>query len=304
MRDKDGGSVGQLRRLDVVRAPSAPARPGMRVELLDPTAPPPGERHGLMGIDLDLFPSVTAAAAQLLEITRRRSASVSVFTCNVDHMMLLRQDVDFRGAYQRADVVTVDGSPIALLARRTGARQVARVTGADLVPEMARLGEGRNLRIALVGGASGRADGAADALRHRHPGLGRISTHCPPFGFELGDRHDRALVDDIVVARPDIVVVCLGAPRQELWIDRHKHDFHQALLVGAGASIDFLSGGQRRAPQIFRKTGTEAVFRLVWDFRRLWRRYLLRDSRFVIIGGLHWTRYAARGLRERRMTGR
>ncbi|MEJ2862403.1 WecB/TagA/CpsF family glycosyltransferase [Actinomycetospora flava] len=239
--------------------------------------------HHLLDINLQVFESEADAAEKILARAAKRARGTSVYTCNVDHVMLMNTDQRFRDAYESADVVTIDGAPLALLSKWTGTSNASRVTGVDLTVAMIALAAKRGLRVALVGGAEGRATRAAANLRSRFPGLPEMFVDSPRMGFEHGDSEDDRLVAALQAYRPDVVVVCLGAPKQELWIARHRADLPGATLVGAGATIDFLSGYQSRAPQFFQKTGTEAAYRLCTDFRRLWRRYLVRDTRFLLM---------------------
>ncbi|WP_328305211.1 WecB/TagA/CpsF family glycosyltransferase [Actinomycetospora sp. NBC_00405] len=251
-----------------------------------------GHQHHLLGVNLRLYSSVQSAADELIQEARNSSVAVSVFTCNVDHMMLMRRDEDLRDAYSRADVVTIDGAPLALLSRWTGASNAPRVTGVDLTSALIAEAAASDLRVALIGGAPGRGEEAARRLKLAHPNLGNVLTDSPQMGFGLGDEEDARLIRRLKAFAPHIVVVCLGAPKQELWIDMHRRELPGAVMVGAGATIDFLSGAQARAPKLFQRTGTEAVFRLLTDFRRLWRRYLLRDLRFLCTATVVITTYA------------
>jgi N-acetylglucosaminyldiphosphoundecaprenol N-acetyl-beta-D-mannosaminyltransferase len=245
------------------------------------TADDPVTRHHLFHVNLDIFDSVSQAADKILGGARRRGGGTAVFTCNVDHLMIMKSNEVFRAAYQRAEVATIDGAPLALLSRCTGTKAARRVTGVDLADAMFRLAEERALRVALVGGEAGRAVEAAQRLEAAHPNLPDVFTASPAMGFEIGDADDELLLKGLEEFRPDIVIVCLGAPRQELWIDAHKARFPGTVLIGAGATIDFLAGSQSRAPKFCQKSGTEAVWRLSTDFRRLWRRYLVRDIGFL-----------------------
>jgi N-acetylglucosaminyldiphosphoundecaprenol N-acetyl-beta-D-mannosaminyltransferase len=244
---------------------------------------PADAHHHLLDVNLQVFGSVSDAARQIVRRSRVAISGTSVFTCNVDHLMLMDKDERFRAAYRRADVVTIDGAPLALLSKWTGTRGARRVTGVDLTMAMVELAAKDGLRIALVGGAAGRGERAAVNLHGQFPTLPKMFVDSPQMGFQLGDEEDARLVAALNDYAPHVVIVCLGAPKQELWIDRHRDDLPGAALVGAGATIDFLSGHQPRAPHFFQKTGTEAVYRLVTDFRRLWRRYLVRDARFFVL---------------------
>nr|WP_231134367.1 WecB/TagA/CpsF family glycosyltransferase [Motilibacter deserti] len=226
--------------------------------------------------DLDL-------ATALIAIERLVSSGRggNVFTCNVDHMMMLREDAAFRYAYERAALVTADGAPIVALGRLTKQPLRERVTGADLVPLLPAVAEKRGLLIALVGGAEGVADEAAEVFLAKHPRLLPPVCISPAMGFEIGGPEDAAVVRTLQEHKPDIIVVCFGAPKQELWMDRHAEALRPAVLLGAGASLDFIVSRQRRAPRLLQRLGLEWVWRLSTDFPRLWRRYLVRDARFL-----------------------
>ncbi len=226
----------------------------------------------------------------------------AVFTCNVDHVMLQRHRSDFAQAYRDASLVTADGSPLVALARVLGGPVRRRVTGADLVPALAAVATRRRLRMTLVGGAPGVAERAADVLRDANTGLDVVTLPPPAFGFSVGDTDDHRLVAALRKAGPSLVIVCFGAPKQELWIAAHRAQLPGSVLLGAGASLDFLVGVQRRAPLIYQRIGLEFLWRLLVDWPRLWRRYLLRDTGFVFVAASELWR--ARRSTHRRSRGR
>lgn len=236
------------------------------------------EKH--FGVDFRVLHSMEEAVARIGDLVGR-SGPLGVFTCNVDHLALMRRRSDFREAYDRAAFVTADGAPIVAFSRLVGRSVGKRITGADLVPALAGLAAARGLRLALVGGAEGVAEEAAQRITAEHPGLSVVLTVSPPMGFQDDDPENAELLDMLSQARPDIVIVAFGAPRQELWIDRHAASLPGVVFLGAGASIDFVAGRQKRAPVIFMKFGLEWAFRLATNFRRLWRRYLVQDTVFV-----------------------
>ncbi|GLZ51669.1 WecB/TagA/CpsF family glycosyltransferase [Actinomycetospora sp. NBRC 106378] len=238
--------------------------------------------------------STPEVAARRLVAARRPDRAVAAFTCNVDHVMLTRADRSFREAYGRADVVTMDGAPVALLSRWTGTPGAVRVTGVDIVAALGSVAAEQRLRMAIVGGAPGRADRAGRALADANPGLPRVLALSPSAGFPLGGPEDEALVRALADLALDVVVVCFGAPKQELWIDLHRDELPGAVLIGAGATVDYLSGAITRAPAVFQRTGTEAFWRLGTEFPRLWRRYLLRDSPFLVLFAVTLARHHAR----------
>jgi N-acetylglucosaminyldiphosphoundecaprenol N-acetyl-beta-D-mannosaminyltransferase len=237
----------------------------------------------LCGVELSSANSAADAAARVIDLGKAESPAARVFTCNVDHIMLMRKYEAFRAAYERASMVTVDGAPIVALAKAVGTPLAGRVTGADLVPALAHECARRGLSMALIGGATGVAEEAARRLKVDNPHLRIAATASPAMGFQDGDSEDRALVAQLIRDAPDVLVICFGSPRQEMWIDAHAELLPGTVMVGAGAALDFIACVQRRAPAYFRRSGFEWLYRLVTDFPRLWRRYLVRDSRFVFV---------------------
>jgi N-acetylglucosaminyldiphosphoundecaprenol N-acetyl-beta-D-mannosaminyltransferase len=244
----------------------------------------------LLGIRITSFQSVNHAASRLADLVGRSDVGVSVYTCNVDHVMLMRRNPRFRRAYEQADIVTADGAPIVLLARMVRTPVGPRVTGADLVPAIAAEAADRQQTVVLVGGSEQSAGLAMRRLEIDFPGIASVRTYSPSMGFVVGGQEDTSMVKTIQQWGPSYVIVCLGAPKQELWIDQHRSEFPGAVLLGAGAAIDFISGEQSRAPRLFQRTGAEWLYRLCTNFPRLWRRYLVRDAGFIWIASLELSR--------------
>ncbi len=251
-----------------------------------------GVERELFGCRFQVLSSVEEAAERIAD-TVGTDAAGGVFTCNVDHVMLMRKHRAFRAAYRRSAFVTADGSPIVSTAKLAGQPLGVRVTGADLVPALAQTAARRGLRVAFVGGAEGVGAEAARRLQADNPELEVVLTASPAMGFQDGDEADRQLMQQLRFTRPDIVVVCFGAPRQELWIDAHAPALPGTVFLGAGAALDFVAGRQRRAPRIIQRLGIEWMHRLVTNFSRLWRRYLVQDSQFVFVAARELVRQRA-----------
>lgn len=252
-------------------------------DLTMPGGPP--MQQLMLGVRFDVFESVHAAAQTIIEraSSLARHEASTVLTCNVDHVLLLRQDSALARCYERATFVTVDGMPLVWLASLLRRPIGPRVTGADLLPALAQACRATARTLVIIGGADGVSALAVDRLRREQPGLDVHSVGAPGPGFVLGGAEDAAMVDQINALSADVVAVCFGAPRQELWMEMHRADLPGATLLGAGAAVDFLADTKHRAPRWMQRSGLEWFFRLTHDFQRLWRRYLLRDSRFVMI---------------------
>jgi N-acetylglucosaminyldiphosphoundecaprenol N-acetyl-beta-D-mannosaminyltransferase len=242
----------------------------------------PRVRFGSIWID-----SLTSAAA-LHEIEQlvRRGDGGAVFTPNVDHVVTAEDDAAFRAAYARASLSLVDGQPLVWASRLLGLPLPERISGADLVDPLMQLAGRRGWRIFLVGGSKGAARAAAESFRQRH-GVGVAGVEDGRVGLEA-TAADEALLSRIADARPHLVLVALGAPKQELWIDARRQRLAPAVAVGVGATLDFISGAVSRAPPWMRRAGLEWVYRLVQEPGRLARRYLWNDPRFLAILARTW----------------
>lgn len=205
-----------------------------------------------------------------------------VFTPNVDHVVLAETNEHFRSAYARAEVVLADGMPVVWGSRLLGDPLPERVSGADFVGPLLERAAQEGWRVYLLGGAPGVAEATAAILREK-PGVavvgwddGRISTQPDP-------ERDAEVAKKIRGAQAQVLLVALGAPKQELWIDRMATELGPTVALGIGASLDFICGRVRRSPRWMSQAGLEWLFRLGQEPRRLWRRYLVNDPVFAAI---------------------
>jgi N-acetylglucosaminyldiphosphoundecaprenol N-acetyl-beta-D-mannosaminyltransferase len=206
----------------------------------------------------------------------------AIFTPNVDHVMLAEAHSGFREAYDNASLSLIDGTPLLWASRLLGTPTPEKISGSDLVMPIAALAAARGWGLYLLGGAPGVAEEAAARLR-RFCGVRIVGCDSPQISLDSGCEADRLVFERIRRAAPQIVFVALGAPKQELWIRRALPHIRPAVLVGIGASLDFVAGRVRRAPPWLSSLGLEWLYRLVQEPRRLWRRYLVRDPMFVLV---------------------
>jgi N-acetylglucosaminyldiphosphoundecaprenol N-acetyl-beta-D-mannosaminyltransferase len=236
-------------------------------------------RLGALEVDPLSFPEALDAIEALVASGR----GGAVFTPNVDHVVLAEDDAAFRAAYAAADLALADGMPLVWASRLLAVRLPERVAGSDLVLPLLARAAARGWRVFLLGGAPGSAEAAAE--RARSLGAEVAGTAAPRVPADPGapDPEGDAAVEAIRAARPHVVIVGFGAPKQELWIHRRREALRPAVAVGVGAAIDLLAGRVPRAPRWVSRAGLEWAWRLAAEPRRLWRRYLLRDPRFALV---------------------
>jgi N-acetylglucosaminyldiphosphoundecaprenol N-acetyl-beta-D-mannosaminyltransferase len=207
----------------------------------------------------------------------REAACRFVVTPNVDHVVMFQHRVDLRSAYADASLVLADGAPLVLASRLLGKRLPERVAGSDLVPRLFAAAATSPLRVFLLGAAPGIADAAATRIRGEWPGVDVVGTYSPPLGFENDPQENERIFAAIAAAKPDLLVIGFGAPKQELWIHQYRGRVDAKVAICAGATIDFLAGHRRRSPVWMRRVGLEWLHRVASEPRRLVGRYA-RDA--------------------------
>jgi N-acetylglucosaminyldiphosphoundecaprenol N-acetyl-beta-D-mannosaminyltransferase len=228
-------------------------------------------------------PVTLEGALRSLEELVTRGDGGAVFTPNVDHVVLADENPRMRAAYARVSLSLADGVPLLWASRLLGQPLPAKVSGSDFVPVLLERAALLGWRVYFLGGAPGVAALARDKLLERLPALQVVGVEAP--NIDVDSLPDPAIVERIRAAKPHVVLVALGAPKQEIWIDATREQLRPAVLLGVGASLDFVAGTVPRAPRWISDAGLEWLFRLSREPARLWRRYLLRDPKFVMILG-------------------
>ncbi|MDQ6632720.1 MAG: WecB/TagA/CpsF family glycosyltransferase [Verrucomicrobiota bacterium] len=194
-------------------------------------------------------------------------------TANVDFLVQALHDVELRRILMDAHLVLCDGTPLLWASRFLGNPLPERVAGSDLVPLLIQIAEQKKYRIYFLGGTPKALAQAVANLKKQFPHLIIAGFESPPFQ-KLIDMDHQEIKRRIQEAKPDLLFVSFGCPKQEKWIAMHYRSLGVPVSIGVGATIDFLAGTARRAPKIMRKTGTEWTFRLMQEPRRLLRRYI------------------------------
>lgn len=213
-------------------------------------------------------------------IKNRRVASV--VTPNVDQVLNLSKSREFADAFAAADLRILDGMPIVWLARSLGAKSAQRLTGADLLPAAASVAVERDWEVVIAGGDERVSRLAADRLNAEHQ-FGRVRSVNFPFIKSVDDPRSREVIDALRGEKPAVVFLCLGSPKQELWIERWRAELPPSVYIGAGAAADFVAGKTKRAPMLAQRLSLEWVWRLAQEPLRLAQRYLIQGPKFIRI---------------------
>jgi N-acetylglucosaminyldiphosphoundecaprenol N-acetyl-beta-D-mannosaminyltransferase len=246
--------------------------------LFDPPQASPHRRVSLFGMEIDVVRMPEAVAQVLAWIDQDDGPCRYVVTPNVDHAVLFQDHAGLRQAYAGASLVLADGAPVVLASRLLGRPLPERVAGSDLVPKLFDAADAHGpLKVYLLGGMPGVADRAAQNIAVKWPWVEVVGTASPPLGFERAPEQNAELLAEIAAIQPDLLLVGLGAPKQELWVHEHCESIAAPAALCIGATIDFLAGERKRAPKWMRRCGVEWLYRLLSEPLRLGRRYA-RDA--------------------------
>jgi len=227
-------------------------------------------------------------------VAARRRGYVCVAA--VHTVMACQDDAELRAAVLGATFTVPDGQPLVWALGALGHRLPDRVYGPELMDRACARAARTGQRFYLYGGRNpGALAQLARTLRLRHPGLKIVGGHCPPFR-PLSDAEEASVAEEIRRSGADVVWVGIGVPKQEKWMACMRDRLEAPVLVGVGAAFDFHAGLVPQAPDALQRLGLEWAFRLAQEPRRLWRRYLRYNPRFV----LGFVRQYAAHLRSRR----
>ena len=238
-------------------------------------SPPPVPRYNVLGVGVSAL--TLSQARDLVVGARGRKGLGYVCLCTVHGIGEARADPALRRIFNKSWLTTPDGMPLVWM----GPAGVERVYGPDLLLAVCDAGRARGLRHFFYGGKPGVAQELATRLAARFPGLLVAGAFTPPFR-ELNPAEMDGLRSEVARAKPDIIWVGLGTPKQERFMAGPGRSLDAALLVGVGAAFDFHSGRVAQAPRWIQRGGLEWAFRLCTEPRRLGPRYLVTNSLFLL----------------------
>jgi N-acetylglucosaminyldiphosphoundecaprenol N-acetyl-beta-D-mannosaminyltransferase len=254
--------------------------------------PPRMPTERVLGIPLAL----TNYEASLDWIDAAVAARARSYVCvaAVHTVMACQEDPALRAAVLGADFTVPDGQPLVWALRALGHDLDDRVYGPELMDRACARAARTGQRFYLYGGRNtGALVELTRTLRLRHPGLKIVGGYAPPFRVLTDDEED-AVAADIARSGADVVWVGIGVPKQEKWMARMRDRISAPVLIGVGAAFDFHAGLVPQAPARMQRCGLEWLFRFAQEPRRLWRRYLRYNPRFVLGFARQWARH--RGL--------
>jgi N-acetylglucosaminyldiphosphoundecaprenol N-acetyl-beta-D-mannosaminyltransferase len=226
------------------------------------------------------------------QVLRWAAAGQPRYVCvaTVNNLIEGCDDPGYNTTMEAADLVTPDGMPLVWGLRLLGVPEASRVYGPDLTLWVCEEAARRGIPVGFYGGQDEVLDDLEATLSRRWPGLRVAYRWSPPYRALTAEEEAR-VAEDLGRSGARVLFVGLGTPKQERWMADHRD--LPMVMIGVGAAFDFLSGRKRQAPRALQGLGLEWLYRMAHEPRRLWRRYLYRNPRFVAL-------FAAQLLRERR----
>ena len=236
------------------------------------------QRVNILGVGVSVLnmPSALSQSEALIE----RGGRGYVCVTGVHGIMEAQADESFRRILNASFLTTPDGMPTVWMGKLSGYKDMARVYGPDFMLGLCEQGVAKNFRHFFYGGKDGVAEELRDALTKRFPGLQVVGTYTPPFR-PLNVGEEEQLRRQLEACKPDILWCGLSTPKQERFMAAYQDRLPVKLMVGVGAAFDLLSGNLDEAPDWMKRAGLQWLYRMIKEPKRLWRRYLSNNPRFV-----------------------
>ncbi|MBA4121664.1 MAG: WecB/TagA/CpsF family glycosyltransferase [Acidobacteria bacterium] len=228
-----------------------------------------------------------SAIQRVAELVRRGRGGYVCFS-TVHMTMESFDNPEYAVKVNAADLIIPDGMPLVWMQKLQGEKQAARVRANDLMIMLCAYAEKNNLTVGFYGGKQIVIDAILERAKKDYPKLKIVYAFSPPFR-PLTEEEDAAVIAEINEKKPDILFMGLGCPKQENWMSAHKGKL-TAVMLGVGASFDFFAGNVRESPEWLGRLGLEWLFRLTQEPRRLWKRYLILNPRFMRLATLQLLR--------------
>jgi len=216
----------------------------------------------------------------LLEDLIQNNRKVYICVAPVATIVDCQSNKEYKEVINQAYCITPDGMPLVWLGRIKGHKDIERTYGPDLMLSLCDFGQQKDYKHYLYGGLPATCQRLEDKLKQQFPKIQIAGQYSPPFR-ELTIEEDERVVEQINQANPDILWVGLGSPKQDFWMAQHRQRLNVPVMIGVGAAFDFLSGIKKQAPRWVRQIGMEWFFRLCCEPRRLAKRYIIGNSKFI-----------------------
>lgn len=248
------------------------------------------QRIKIFGVEIDPVSMKESVETVFEWIKQKKTECEFVITPNVDHIVQVQHNTALQEAYGKASLVVADGRPVVWAANLLGEKVPETVPGSDLVPAIFDHAETqqKTIKVFLLGAMPGVADRAKQLIEEQWPRVNIVGTMSPDFGFDKSEIESNKICEVINTSNADVLVLGLGAPKQELWINKYAPEISVKVALCVGATIDFLAKEKPRAPVWMRKSGLEWLHRVASEPKRLAKRYTIDAIKFPRIVFKEW----------------
>ena len=225
--------------------------------------------------------NVTTMGKTISYIEENLDALKGNYICvsNVHTTIMSYENSEYRKIQNGGAMALPDGKPLSIVSKKRGYTKAERVSGPDLMPEIFQLSQEKGWTHYFYGGSETTIRILGEKLKVQYPNMKIVGLYSPPYRI-LTEEEDYNIIEEINQLKPDFIWIGLGAPKQEQWMYEHKNKV-QGIMIGVGAAFDFLAGTTKRAPKWMQKMSIEWLYRLMADPKRLWKRYVITNSKFL-----------------------
>ncbi|MBR6698050.1 MAG: WecB/TagA/CpsF family glycosyltransferase [Lachnospiraceae bacterium] len=206
-----------------------------------------------------------------------------VVTPNVDHIVKLEKNEEFKKAYDEAGMVLVDGTPLMWISKWYRTPLKEKITGPRLTETLIELAATRGYTVFFLGAAEGVAKKAEELMKIKYKSLNTVGSYSPQYGFENDKEEINKIVTLINEAKPDLLIAGMGSPKTEIFLNKHIHNMNIHIALSVGAAIDFMAGNVSRCPSWINKIGFEWLYRFFKEPKRMFKRYFIDDIKICKI---------------------
>lgn len=224
--------------------------------------------------------TMSEAVSRVVEFIHSNKKAYIV-TPNLDHIVMIEKDAQFKKIYENASLILTDGQPLVWISKLKRTPIVEKISGSDFFPRVCEMAAEKGYSLFILGAAEGVAKRAAYNLCKKYIGLNIVGTYSPNLGFEKDSKELCMIYDMINEKKPDILAVSLGSPKGEKFIYEHRKFMNIPVSMSIGAAVDFEAGNVTRAPRWMSKCGLEWLYRIRKEPRRLAKRYW-NDAKSII----------------------
>ncbi len=238
------------------------------------------KRYNFIGVDVDAitYEQLFEQCHEWLQDKNARSKHVSCVNVNCVVESYLNREI--KQIFDKADISGADSMPFVYWIRLVTGQKCDRLYAPDIILNLCQVAVQKGYRLYLYGGAEGAPEEMKQFLENKFPGVNIVGTYSPPFR-KLTEAEDAEICQRINQTRPDFVIVGLGSPKQDRWIQDHLTKIPGTIMIASGAAFDFFSNRITQAPYWIQRSGFEWAFRLSQDPKRLWKRYTLYNLVFI-----------------------